>query len=72
MCLLQVLYEYGGVMVPPSLYLKKSIQKVDNPNIWYVAEIVNRSSVSNLSTLTSTVFAGSSKNNNELKQRAAV
>ena len=68
MCLLQVLYEYGGVIVPPSLYLKKSIQKVDNPNIWYVAEIVNKSSVSHLSTITSTVFAGSSKNNKELKQ----
>lgn len=68
MCLLQILYEYGGVMVPPSLYLKKSIKTVDNPNIWYVAEIINKSSVSNLNTITSTIFAGSSKNNKELKQ----
>jgi len=68
MCLLQILYEYGGVMVPPSVYLKKSIKTVDNPNIWYVAEIINKSSVSNLNTITSTIFSGSSKNNKELKQ----
>lgn len=67
LCLLQILYEYGGVIVPPSLYLKKSIQTIDNPNIWYVAEIINKSSVSHLSTITSTVFSGSSIHNKDLK-----
>jgi hypothetical protein len=68
MCLLKILYQYGGVIVPPSLYLKKSIKQVDNPNIWYIVEIVNTTSVSNLNTHTSTIFSGSSKNNKDLKK----
>ena len=68
MSLLQVLYNYGGVMVPPTIFLKKSIKTVDNPNIWYVVEIMNTSSVSNLNTITSTIFSGSSKNNLDLKK----
>lgn len=68
MCLLQVLYKYGGVIVPPSLYLKKSIKTIDNEKVWYVVEINNDEHVSYLKTCQSTIFSGSPANNPDLKK----
>jgi hypothetical protein len=67
MCLMQILYEYGGVMVPPSLYLRKSIKEVDRPDVWYVAEIANQSNVAYSPMYPATIFAGAPAKNAELK-----
>jgi hypothetical protein len=66
--LLQVLNTYGGVIVPPSLFLHKSIKKIDNEKIWYVVELFNTTNVAYSNTFPSTLFTGSSKNNPELEK----
>jgi hypothetical protein len=68
LCLLQILYTYGGIIIPPTLFLRKSIKKIDNPNIWYVVEINNTSTVSLMNTQLSTIFTGSSPINPQLKK----
>lgn len=66
LCLMKILYEYGGVMVPPSLYLKESIAKLDNPQQWYVTEMVNTENVSTQKMLPSSELTGSNAKNPEL------
>ena len=65
-CLLKVLHQYGGVVVPPTLYLKKNIKYVDDPNCWYVSEIGNQFNVSFKDTYRTMVLMGSNKNNDQL------
>jgi len=68
LCLLQVLYKYGGVIVPPSLFLKESIKKIDDESKWYVVEIPNTTHVSYLNSICSTTFTGSSEKNSQLNK----
>jgi hypothetical protein len=65
-CLLQVIYDYGGILVPPSLYLKKSLKTLDQPDIWYVAELCNQDNVSYSDMHPSTLFTGSNIKNADL------
>ena len=67
MCLMQILYEYGGVMVPPSLYLKKNIKEIDKNDVWYVAEIGNQENVAYSPMYPATIFTGSPPKNAELQ-----
>jgi hypothetical protein len=67
MCLMKILYEYGGVMVPPSLYLKKNIKEIDKPDVWYVAEIGNQENVAYSPMYPATIFTGSPPKNAELQ-----
>lgn len=41
-CLLNILYQYGGIVLPCSFYMRKSIYSVDKPNTFYVCEIPNQ------------------------------
>jgi len=66
LCLLKVLHQYGGVILPPSLFLKKSIKYVDDPNSWYVSEIGNQFNVSLKDTYRTMTLMGSNKNNDQL------
>ena len=63
---LQILHTYGGVMVPPSLFLKKSIKEIDDPNTWYVCETYNDNNVSYSNVSCSTQLMGSNMENSEL------
>ncbi len=65
-CLMKILYEYGGVLVPPSLYLKDSLDKLDNPQQWYVTEMVNTNNVSSQKMLPSNQMMGANAKNPEL------
>ena len=65
-CLMQILYKYGGIIVPPSLYLHKNIKEIDDPSIWYVVEITNKQNVSYAPICPSTIFTGSQANNVQL------
>ena len=67
-CLMKILYEHGGVLVPPSLFLHKSIQKIDNDDVWYVIDSYNHHSDNLKSMLPSTVVSGSNKENKSLKK----
>ena len=66
LCLLQILYEYGGIIIPPSLFMTKSIKTVDDPNKWFVTEISNQNNVSYTKTYPSILFMGANKHNDEL------
>jgi len=68
LCKLQILYEYGGVMVPPSLFLRQNIKNIDSPNMFYVCETTNDNNVSYANSIVSTQLMGSNKNNNELNK----
>jgi hypothetical protein len=66
LCKLQILYTYGGVMIPPSLFLKQNIKMIDDPNVWYVCETFNDNNVSLANTIQSTHLMGSNEGNSEL------
>ena len=66
LCKLQILYTYGGVMVPPSLFLKQNIKMIDDPNVWYVCETFNDNNVSFANTIQSTHLMGSTEGNTQL------
>lgn len=62
--LLNILYKYGGVIVPSSLYLRKSIYNIDKPDTFFVCELVNQGKHSNMDDyIYSTELMGSNKNN---------
>ena len=63
LCKLQILYMYGGVMVPPSLFLRKNINLIDDPKTWYVCESYNDNNVSFNNLICSTDLMGSNSEN---------
>jgi hypothetical protein len=66
LCLLQIIYDYGGILVPPSLFLKKSLKSIDKSDTWYVAELTNTENVSYAEMYNSTLFTGSNIKNAQL------
>jgi hypothetical protein len=68
LCKLQILHMYGGLMVPPSLFLRKNIKEIDNPNMWYVCETYNDDNVSYSNLTHSTELMGSNAENVELNK----
>ena len=68
LCKLQILNMYGGVMVPPSLFLRKNIKEIDNPTMWYVCETYNDDNVSYSNLTHSTQLMGSNAENIELNK----
>jgi len=64
--LMKILHKYGGVIVPPSLFLKGNLAKIDNDKHWYVCDINNSTNVSLISHIPSTFFTGSNQENPEL------
>lgn len=62
--LLTILHHYGGIMMPCSMYLRKSIYTIDKNNTFYVCEIPNQGQTSSLGDFVySTKLMGSNKNN---------
>ncbi len=66
--LMKILNKYGGVMVPPSLFLKKSIKHIDNEKIWYVSDVNNLDNVNMSNRTASACFSGSNANNPQLQE----
>ena len=66
LCKLEILHTYGGAMIPPSLFLRKNIKEIDDPNVWYVCETHNDNNVSYSNLVYSTQLMGSNANNYEL------
>ncbi len=62
--LLQLIYKYGGVVLPCSMYMRKSIYSVDKPNTFFVCELPNQGLSSSLETYVySTKIMGSNAKN---------
>jgi len=66
LCKLQIIHTYGGIMIPPSLFLRKNIKEIDDPNVWYVCETHNDNNVSYSNLVYSTQLMGSNANNSQL------
>ncbi len=66
-CLLEILYRHGGVIVPPSLFLNNSLHLIDNAYTWYVTEFRNNTNISHLNTLPSIKLTGSNEKNEKLR-----
>ena len=66
LCKLQILYMYGGVILPPSLYMNKNIKIIDVPDVFYVCETMNDTNVSFSNLSFSTQLMGSNMENAEL------
>jgi len=66
LCLLKVLHHYGGIVVPPTLYLKQSLKHIDDPTMWFVSEMGNQGNVSYKKTYPSLLLMGSNKDNTQL------
>jgi hypothetical protein len=67
-CRMKILYEHGGIMLPPSLYLHKSIASIDNEDTWYVIDSYNYQSETLKMMLPSTIVTGSNQKNKHLKK----
>lgn len=67
-CLMKILYEYGGLIIPPSLCLKNTISKIDNEDTWYVIDSYNYQSENLKTMLPSTIVTGSNPKNKHLKK----
>jgi hypothetical protein len=67
-CLMKILYQYGGILIPPSLFMKTSIVQIDDPDIWYVIDSYNFQSASTRKILPTTILSGSNANNRHLKR----
>lgn len=62
--LLKILYTYGGVLMPHSMIMRKSIISIDKENTFYVSEIPNQGENSSLGEyIYSTKMMGSNANN---------
>ena len=66
LCKLEILYTYGGIMVPPSLFMRRNIKEIDDPKVWYVCETHNDNNVSYSNLTYSTQLMGSNIQNSEL------
>jgi hypothetical protein len=65
--LMHILHKYGGIIIPPYLYLKDNIKKVHNNNKFYICELTNqRINKSNKNTTKSMNIMGSNKQNPQL------
>lgn len=67
-CMMKILYEYGGIMLPPSLCLKQSIANIDNEDTWYVIDSYNYQSDNLKTMLPTTIVTGSDQHNKQLKK----
>jgi hypothetical protein len=67
-CIMKILNEYGGILVPPSLFLSSSISRIDNEDTWFVIDSYNYNSVNSKILLPSTLITGTTKDNIHLKK----
>lgn len=64
---LKILYLYGGVFLPPCFFMKKNLNVIDRPNVFYVSELVNQGkNVSMNKFIHSIEIMGSNKKNHTL------
>ena len=66
--ILEILYEYGGILVPPTLYLRNNLKTQDAFDRFYVCDIVNTKSSSSAKRIPSDVLMGSPTQDNQLRQ----
>jgi len=66
-CLLEILYEHGGILLPHTLYLRNNIKHQDAMDRWYVVDVYNSTHVSSSSRIPSVVITGSPAKDPQLR-----
>lgn len=66
--ILEILYEYGGILLPPTLYMRNNFKKQDVLDRWYVCDQLNTSNESTSKTLPSIVITGAPAKDPELRE----
>jgi hypothetical protein len=65
--ILEILYEYGGIMVPPTLYLRNNIKTQDVCDRWYVCDSVNTKSAIMTKRLPTAFLMGAPEQDEQLR-----
>jgi len=65
--LLQIIYEYGGILLPHTLYLRNNIKHQDALDRWFVVEVYNTHHVSQSSRIPSIVITGAPAKDPQLR-----
>jgi hypothetical protein len=65
--ILEILYEYGGILVPPTLYLRNNIKQQDESDRWFVCDAVNTENSSTHDRLPSMFITGAPAKDNQLR-----
>lgn len=65
--ILEILYEYGGILMPPTVYLRNNVKTQDIPDRWYVCDMVNTQSVLVSKRLPSDVLMGAPAQDEQLR-----
>jgi hypothetical protein len=66
--ILEILYEYGGVLLPPTLYMRNNLKKQDVLDRWFVCDQLNTSNESTSTNLPSTVITGATAKDPQLRE----
>jgi hypothetical protein len=66
--ILEILHEYGGILVPHTLYLRNSLKTQDLGDRWYVCDGVNTQSASCSKRLPSTFLMGAPAKDCQLRE----
>jgi hypothetical protein len=66
--ILEILHEYGGILVPHTLYLRNSLKTQDLGDRWYVCDSVNTQSVSVSQRLPSAFLMGAPAKDCQLRE----
>lgn len=66
--ILEILYEYGGILLPPTLYMRNTIKKQDVTDRWFVCDIFNTRHESSATHIPSAVITGSPPKDHQLRK----
>jgi hypothetical protein len=66
--ILEILYEYGGIIVPPTLYMRNNLKTQDIADKLYVCDMVNTTNVSCSKRLPSSILIGSPPQDTQLRE----
>jgi hypothetical protein len=66
--ILEILYEYGGVLLPPTLYMRNNMKQQDVLDRWYVCDVYNNHHESMEKHLPSAVITGVPAKDPQIRQ----
>jgi hypothetical protein len=65
--ILEILYEYGGILLPPTIYMRNNIKYQDPLDTWFVVDMFNTHHSSVSSRVPSMVITGAPAKNAQLR-----
>jgi hypothetical protein len=65
--ILEILYEYGGILLPPTIYMRDNMKRQDVIDRWFVCDKFNTTHESNATNLPSAVITGAPAKDAQLR-----